>query len=329
MDQIYADYENCTSISDSFIDIKEGSCTKFDFRESPYEINLKRGCYLVILAGAAGGLTTRRTNIQYGLGGISIGHINIQHERSFFLFIGGKGGNSSENNPGTPGYNGGAQGGKVKGADNDCASGGSGGATDMRLLNPDNYWNNEQGLRSRIIVAGGGGSGGCWFHAGAGGHGGGIKGENGHDNSNENEKSLAGGEGGSQRSGYSFGFGEKGEDGSAETNGESAGAGGGGYYGGFPGESGCNSCAGGGGGGGSSFISGHKGCYAIDEQGKPTNQSIHYSGLKFFNTLTIRGKNDGNGYALIIWESSFLYSCPCCLKKAIFPYEYFIILILI
>jgi hypothetical protein len=53
----------------------------------------------------------------------------------------------------------------------------------------------------------------------------------------------------------------------------------------------------GGGGGGSSFISGHEGCDAIDEQSTEQNiihtgQSIHYSGYYFTNTLMI----DGNGY---------------------------------
>lgn len=44
--------------------------------------------------------------------------------------------------------------------------------------------------------------------------------------------------------------------------------------------------------GGSSFISGHKGCIAVDETGKTTNQSIHYSGKKFTDTVMI----DGAGY---------------------------------
>lgn len=44
--------------------------------------------------------------------------------------------------------------------------------------------------------------------------------------------------------------------------------------------------------GGSSFISGHDGCNAINEEGKHTGQSIHYSKKSFTNTLMI----DGAGY---------------------------------
>lgn len=46
-----------------------------------------------------------------------------------------------------------------------------------------------------------------------------------------------------------------------------------------------------GGGGGSSFISGHEGCDALDENGVHTGQPIHHSGIKFINT-SIESKND-------------------------------------
>ena len=71
---------------------------------------------------------------------------------------------------------------------------------------------------------------------------------------------------------------------------DNGGTGGGGYY------AGCSINPSGNGGGGSSFISGHQGCNAISEESndfnsiKHTNQSIHYSGLVFYNTKMKPGK---------------------------------------
>lgn len=52
-----------------------------------------------------------------------------------------------------------------------------------------------------------------------------------------------------------------------------------------------------GGGGGSSFISGHNGCNSINSSGSHTNNSAHYSGYVFTNTVMI----DGAGYK---WTNS-------------------------
>ena len=71
---------------------------------------------------------------------------------------------------------------------------------------------------------------------------------------------------------------------------------GGGYYGGG------GSIWHSGGGGGSSFISGHDGCIAIDEQGTPTEDSIHYSGITFTDTVMI----DGNGYEWTTQKGSYI-----------------------
>ena len=310
--QKYADYGVCEVFSGSSITVSEQSCYRFNSKKSPYAVTLTHGHYLIVLAGASGGYSTYQENIQYGLGGISIGHINIVYKRTFYLFVGGRGADSSGNTPGSGGYNGGAAGGKVYGSENDCASGGSGGATDIRLENYNDDWENEQSLISRVIVAGGGGSGGCWTLSGVGGDGGGLVGKDG-DNSTHTTKSI-GGKGGNQENGFRLGVGENGKDSTTgpDPNGEASGSGGGGYWGGFSGQTGYNSCGSGGGGGGSSYISGHSGCISVDRDGKPTNSNKHFSGITFFDTITMTGKNNGDGYAYIIWVSNPLLRNKTC-----------------
>ena len=46
------------------------------------------------------------------------------------------------------------------------------------------------------------------------------------------------------------------------------------------------------GSGGSSYISGHDGCDSTNENGESTGNSVHYSNLKFKDTVMI----DGEGY---------------------------------
>ena len=71
--------------------------------------------------------------------------------------------------------------------------------------------------------------------------------------------------------------------------------GGGGYYGGFGGKHTDGNCHMIGGGGGSSFISGHFGSNAVDEDGNHTGQPNHYSGLTFSNTIIGSMAADMNG----------------------------------
>ena len=180
-----------------------------------------------------------------------------------------------------------------------------GGATDIRLTNGN--WNNFNSLKSRIMVAAGGGS--C------------ISDPNG-------KKSDAGGlssasfsntypsgytnaaDGASQTSGYKFGIGK---------DGDRAGAGGGYYGGGAALYSEVKLC-GIRGAGGSSFISGHTGCNAINSSSTSTNivhtgQPNHYSGYVFTNTVMKAGNesmpsptggtetgHSGNGYCKITWH---------------------------
>ena len=170
----------------------------------------------------------------------------------------------------------------------------SGGATDVRLVNGD--WNNVNSLRSRIMVAGGGGASYADNTAAGGSNAGGLSSyavsHSAHPSyaSTQTESGTAG------LNGTKGGFGYGGTNSSSWYC-----SGGGGYYGGSSGPSGA---------GGSSFISGHTGCVAITSSTSTdprtgTNGascttgisdnlcSIHYSGKKFSNTVMI----DGGGYA--------------------------------
>ena len=202
------------------------------------------------------------------------------------------------------------------------------GATDIRLVS--GAWNDFNSLKSRILVAAGGGSAG----SAAGGLIGGSLGPDswqyayvGHGGTQTHggEEPLVYNDALPNNQGSAGGFGYGGK-GGASLNESGGSGGGGGYYGGS-GASGCNGWWPG--GGGSSFISGHNGCDAIKESSIETNiihtgQSIHYSGYQFHDTIMIDGAgynwttekgsytgmpthdgtstmtgNDGNGYAKI------------------------------
>ena len=86
----------------------------------------------------------------------------------FISFVGSKGGDSNVNTPGSTGFFGGVIGARITGSENDCATGVSGGSTDLMIKG--GLWNDAEGLRSRIIVASGGCSAGCWYYSGIGGN---------------------------------------------------------------------------------------------------------------------------------------------------------------
>lgn len=146
-----------------------------------------------------------------------------------------------------------------------------GGATDVRLISGS--WSDLYSLKSRIMIAGGGGSGQST------GYGGGLTGNN----------------GGVATAGTQITFGVQEHiygNGSFGIGGGGCG-GGGGYYGG-----GGGACVNGG-GGGSSFISGHNGSNALNEIGIHSGDSTHISGKIFFNTIMI----DGSGKA---WKDTVI-----------------------
>jgi len=172
-----------------------------------------------------------------------------------------------------------------------------GGATDVRLVKGE--WNDFQSLKSRIMVAGGAGSG-RQSNIFAGG----LQGYQGTDYTNgTGGTQVSGGKAsGSGATDGRFGIGGNGYVSHPTVINNNSGLGaGGGYYGGGGGEGGSaisspqnHSSSG---GGGSSFISGHNGCDAIEEASTEENiihtgQANHYSGLVFTDTLMI----DGAGY---------------------------------
>ena len=168
-----------------------------------------------------------------------------------------------------------------------------GGATDIRIINGN--WDDFKSLKNRIMVAGGAGgfggthakpSNGGGLYSDAGGYYGDAK--------------YAGTGAGQTYAGLvsgSFGKGGDATYGGDNCNINNGGGGGSGYYGGGGSSTGNNMKNSAGGAGGSSFISGHDGCDAIEEDSTEDNiihtgQSIHYSGYSFTNTVMI----DGNGY---------------------------------
>ena len=170
-----------------------------------------------------------------------------------------------------------------------------GGATDVRLIAGE--WDSLVGLRSRIMVAGGGGSSEGGDYGGASG---GLVGYLSTRNSYVNTGGSQVGPGIGQEDPTGCATGDFGKSSSCGATG------GGGYYGG-----GGASHRYGSGSGGSSFISGHKGAVAVTSINSTTPRldsnnvqctqesaknditcSYHYSGYKFTDTVMI----DGLGY---------------------------------
>lgn len=305
------------------------------------------GSYKVELWGAQGGSmagegfdynNNSRGNLTYtgGNGAYTKGNIQLSQGQAMFVYVGGKGADNvsyscTEGDAG--GYNGG---GSL--VTNQCRFGSSGGgATDIRLVNGS--WDDFNGLKSRIMVAAGGGGANFrnnGYGEGNGGAGGaliGINGEealtNGSYHRPDYEPGYGVGTGASQTyGGYSIEYSLYGiikevkSDDYQLSAGENLGrfgrgpigqqsGGGSGYYGG-------GSVGHGGAGGGSSFISGYDGCDAIAESSTSDNiihtgRSVHYTGYKFENSVMIAGNetmpehrgngtmvgNTGNGYAKI------------------------------
>lgn len=237
------------------------------------------------------------------LGGYTRGTISLEQNEELSIVVGG---NSSS--PLIGGYNGGG----TSGIFREKYGHSGGGATDVRLKNPDNTWNNIISLRSRIMVAAGGcgGNGNTGSSKGTTGDAGGLIGytttpsgyaaqfANGGSQTSGGTSGKGVGSSTTSESGSPGGFGYAGNGGKGYSDGQASG-GGSGYYGGSGGVGAYND--GWGGGGGSSFISGHAGCIAIksetDQTPKVTTyskieDSYHYSGKVFTDTVMI----DGAGY---------------------------------
>ena len=278
----------------------EGKVWEFSQRDEEQEFIVPcSGVYKVELWGAGGNMTWMASSaIGAGNGGYVSGKINFKMNRKYYVYVGDSDTHSVSTN-----YNGGG-GGERPG----------GGATDIRAVNGN--WKSFVSLKSRIMVASGGGGG---FHKDRTsnhkpGHGGGLVGYDADaDYSVTYQSPLLkrgySGHGGTQTRGgladitaittgyhsyYNTNEITQAKFGIGGYAGYSSG-GGGGYYGGGHGIHPGSTWSGG--GGGSSFISGHDGCDAISEQSTEDNiihtgQSIHYSGLYFTDTVMI----DGAGY---------------------------------
>ena len=223
------------------------------------------GYYLVEAWGAQGGANTNySTYITGGKGGYSKGYINLTAGDTLYVNVGGKGKYTPHSTATlTPGgWNGGGDG----YGHTDKTVGSGGGATDIRLVNDD--WNNITSLKSRILVAGGGG-GASYTNTsnyyGYGGYGGTLIAGTGE----RRTGSLKLGAGGAQSvagDGYvnngGFGYG------AYYTAAQGSGAGGG-WYGGGAGTQYIGS------GGGSSFISGYAGVNATN-QVSPNLNNVRY-----------------------------------------------------
>ncbi len=279
------------------------------------------GVYQIELWGASGGIYDPKTT-HLGRGGYTRGTISLKKGNILYVYVGEKGKDRREIS-----FNGGGYGGY--GGNEQMAGTSGGGATDIRLISGN--WNNIEGLKSRIMVAGGGGGVTCieYNTAGGGSYAGGLIGDNGgyysgHSYSNQEGKGgsqiLGGAKGnniyGGTGTAYTGGFGIGGNN-DTTSHGYGAGGGGGGYYGGGAGGSTQSGGTGQGGGGGSSFISGHAGCNAVSKEGIPTGQANHYSGYIFKNTSLLSGRdkmpnpreqgdmigNNHNGYVRIKYIS--------------------------
>lgn len=253
----------------------------------------ENGIYKIELWGAQGGGDSKYPG---GNGGYVSGMIELTKDEKLYIYVGGAGSSSEvQHTIFEGGYNGGGNSLSEFISDIGMVATG-GGATDVRLYASD--WDDFISLKSRIMVAAGGG-GSTYYedrYLGLGGSAGGLVGYNGTSNQNEfygiGASQISGGlnSGVSEYKNLAGGFGFGGS--YADDLGSNAGAGGSGYYGG---SGGYNYRAGG--GGGSSFVSGHNGCDAIIIDSTKANimhsgQSVHYSGYKFYNTIIV----DGSGY---------------------------------
>ncbi|MBQ9181674.1 MAG: hypothetical protein IJ134_03480 [Bacilli bacterium] len=265
------------------------------------------GKYKIQLWGASGGSNDVSTG---GFGAYTEGLIDLSKNTILYLYVGESGKMQSQKGEAalTQTFNGGG----ASSSNSSAILGSGGGATDVRLVN--STWNNFESLKTRIMVAAGGGTGVDFtvdnsYDTDAytnGSNAGGLSGNNGiilngceHLNDSSNCTFVTHPEplGGSQMSGGNNTYSDTstyGKFGSSGSTINSSG-GGSGYFGGQGGiDSGFSPS---GGGSGSSFISGHDGCVAIDENSTSSSISFkqdsnHYLGYVFTETKMV----DGEGY---------------------------------
>lgn len=276
------------------------------------------GFYQLEAWGAQGG---DKSTFKGGQGAYTSGTVYLDAGQEIYIYTGQQG----TENERTERFNGG-------GAESDGYGATGGGATDFRLVKDtvsSNGWSSFDSLKSRIMVAAGGGGAndrGDGYGDSPGGAGGALTSEDLDSHNNTNHELILSSTGATQTQGgrvyihdYATStatlniedehvrFGKFGYIGSGVTGQSGCG---GGYYTGA-------SAAHCGGTGGSSFISGYSGCDAISADSTEdhiihTGQAEHYSGTVFTNALMIDGKSTmpapnggmetghtGNGYARV------------------------------
>lgn len=248
------------------------------------------GNYKIELWGAQGAGTSSYAG---GKGAYTCGNIYLDEGTNLYVYVG-----ASSTSTTTKVFNGG---GLTRSLPNSTYAYGGGGATDVRL--DDSGWNDFDSLKSRIMVAAGGGGAVTYAGKFAGANAGGLTGYSGSVSSTNDGRVATGGTqtlGGKNGVGSNSGSSDRNSFGQSVFSYGQMGGGGNGYYAGGNGAHGTNTI--GSGAGGSSFISGHNGCDAIKEESTSSSivhsgQSVHYSGYKFTNTIMI----DGAGYK---WTTS-------------------------
>ena len=304
----------------------------------PRIVYLKPGYYIFECWGAQGGY---RDLPESGKGAYTYGEIKIHYGRHFYLYVGQKGSINSDG-----GYNGGGKGGCFITDDwvGDSYGGSGGGASDIRLVYNDDCLD-PTSLKSRIMVAAGGG--GCINYLSnevEGTCGGALQADAAKFSectNCDNPDNYVYASGGTQDSGGSTPTSNSGPGGFG-YGGESqilfGGGGGSGYFGGASGAGVTHRY--GAGAGGSSFVSGYDGCHAFasKDADKPSTSSIHYSGIVFINPkinsgseqfLSPEGKQEtghkGDGAIKITLIERYYYMTNCqSLLNAINLYPYII-----
>ncbi len=259
------------------------------------------GDYKLEAWGAQGGNSAGNKSVQkpvyYGLGGrgaYTSGTIRLTAGQTIYVYVGGRNngpyrydanGRVASGDDAPAAFNGGGGGnhdhsGRESGSPESGGSGG--GATDFRLTvsTADDGWSGFDSLKTRIMVAAGGGGS---ADQQTGGYGGALTGGN----------ALGNAYGATQNTGFGFGVGQTS---TYKWSNKDGGGAGGGYYGGF---AQTNASHGRGnysnaGAGGSSFVSGYEGCDAIAESSTAasivhTGSSEHYSGIVFSDPVMLAG----------------------------------------
>ena len=261
----------------------------FNYTGNIQSIKLLPGKYKLECYGASGGIGNGNIN-PIGKGGYISGELLVINLMTIYIHVGQDGINNWAT---SVRYNGG--GAAISAGEH--SGGAGGGATDFRLSSA--AWNNVESLKTRILVAGGGGGAqpDCGNTATAG-HGGNLIGGTSYNQSYQGMPAAtaalrAYSKGGTQTSGgtaYNVNDNQSslisaGSFGSGANSVRCGAGGGGGWYGGASGYTS-------GGGGGSSYAAGYPNCdntYHKNHQQSIILQNVNYQ----------QGVNNGNGYAII------------------------------